>query len=370
MRYYILAGELSGDQHGAELMRAIKSVDPNASFRGMAGDACAAEGMEIQRHYNQQNVMGFSEILRHLPKLLRFLKESKKDLLAWKPDLVIPIDYPGFNLRMAKFAHRHGFPVDYFIPPQVWAWHSARAYKLKAYCRQIFCILPFEPAFYEKYGVNATYVGNPLIRQISFVPINERDPRTLLLMPGSRPMEIKKMLPVMLQAASQLNEFQEVVVAGLQVVPRELYQRAEAFPKVKVVFNETEVWLKKAGAAFITSGTATLEGALAGIPLVVCYKGHPLSVAIAKRLINVPFISLVNLIGNQGIFSGKQGMAIVKECIQEKCKPEDLVHSMRETLANSHALQEKYILIRYHLGDTEGLERAAKDMVHNTHAFA
>jgi lipid-A-disaccharide synthase len=369
MRYYILAGELSGDQHGAELIRAIKSLDPKASFRGMAGDACAAEGMEIQRHYNQQNVMGFSEILRHLPKLLRFLKESQKDLLAWKPDVVIPIDYPGFNLRMAKFAHRHGFPVDYFIPPQVWAWHSSRALKLKAYCRQIFCILPFEPTFYAKYGVKATYVGNPLMRQISFIPIHERDRRTLLLMPGSRPMEIKKMLPVMLKAASQLDEFEEVVVAGLEVVPKELYTTAKAFPKVKVVFNETEHWLKKAGAAFITSGTATLEGALAGIPLVVCYKGHPLSVAIAKRLINVPFISLVNLIGNQGIFTGEKGEAIVKECIQEACEPDRLVSALRDTLANTQVLMEKYAYIRSQLGDAVGIEQAAKGIVHNSSTF-
>lgn len=363
MRYYLLAGELSGDQHGAALIRAIKAIDSEATFRGMGGDACAAEGMDLHRHYKAQNVMGFSEIIRHLPKLLRFLNETKKDLLDWKPDVVIPIDYPGFNLRIAKFAHQKGFPVDYFIPPQIWAWHSSRAFTLKKYCRQIFCILPFEPDFYKRYGITATYVGNPLTDEIAFGPSDQRQANTLLLMPGSRPMEIKKMLPVMLEASEKLSHFQEVVVAGLRTIPAELYHEVQQYPKARVVFDETRDWLQKAEAALITSGTATLEGGLAGIPLVVCYKGNPISVALARKLIQVPYISLVNLIGNPGFLSGKIGQPLVIECIQENCTPNKLAEALKVTLAQREKLIHQFLILRKQLNHKEGIAVAAKHIV-------
>lgn len=360
MRYYVMAGELSGDMHAAALIRAIRKRDPDAEFRGLGGDLCREAGMYLHRHYSVQNVMGFVEILRHLPQLLRFLKASRMDMLEWKPDVLILVDYPGFNLRMAKFGKQAGIPVDYFIPPQVWAWNRSRVLKLKKYCRQLLCILPFEPAFYQNYGITASYVGNPLLEHWPEHEQTNRETGTLLLMPGSRSMEVKRILPEMLKAAQNMPEFSKIVVAGVSILPESLYHEIIGDAPVQLDMDSAKHWQKRAEAAFVTSGTATLEAALAGIPQVVCYRGQSLSVALARLLIKVPYISLVNLLANPGAVNGIPGNPVVPECIQNECNSENLVRNMRQVLENRNFIQEQYKAIRNRLSTAPGADAAAE----------
>jgi lipid-A-disaccharide synthase len=348
MRYYLLAGEFSGDMHAAGLIRAIKELDPKAEFRGMGGDLCSNEGMVLHRHYLEQNVMGFVEIVKHLPKLLRFLRASKKDLLEFKPDMVIPIDYPGFNLRIMKFAFRNNIPICYFIPPQVWAWHSSRAKSLAKCCKKLLCILPFEPKFYETYNAKAIYTGNPLVFELNKLPAKERKKNKVLLLPGSRPMEVKKTLPVMIEA---LKKFPGLTpcIGAVNSIPETLY--SQLAPDIERVYGNTRELMQTSRIGLVCSGTATLEAALLGLPQIVCYAGNQLSVAIARKLIRVPYISLVNLIANK---------EIVKELIQDELTKEN-IQTQIETLLNTP--NDIYPDFNSLLGQHNSYEKAANEIV-------
>jgi len=317
MKYYIIAGEASGDLHASNLMKELALLDTQGQFRCWGGDLMQAAGGELVKHYRGLAFMGFTEVLLNLRTIIKNLTFCKKDMEAFNPDVVILVDYPGFNLRVAKFAHRKGIKVFYYISPQVWAWKRSRVHDIKRYVDKMFVILPFEKEFYASYGMEVDFVGHPLHdaiagdksldaagdfrvqRQLGEKPI-------IALLPGSRKQEIERVLPVML---SVIPGFDEVlfVVAGVSSVGEGYYDKFLRNQKVIIVFDTTRVLLRNSQAALVTSGTATLETAMLGIPEVVCYRGGQLSYLIARQLVKVPYISLVNLIA---------GREIVKELIQ------------------------------------------------------
>lgn len=308
MKYYLVAGEASGDLHGSNLMKALKKRDQEAEFRFWGGDLMQAVGGEMIKHYRDMAFMGFIEVAMHLRQVLNNIKVCEIDILMYEPDVLILIDYPGFNLRIAEFAHEHGIKVVYYISPQVWAWKKNRIHKIKRCVDEMIVILPFEEKFYEEHGVPVHFVGHPLLDAIDkdiaqsdavkqFRQRNNLDEREIVaLLPGSRKQEIDKMLPVMLEVAKQYPQFQ-FVVSGVKWQPQSLYDKYLKNNNLPIVFDETYPLVLNAKAALVTSGTATLETALLGTPQVVCYKGTAISYVIAKHLIKgINYISLVNLI--------------------------------------------------------------------------
>lgn len=317
MRYYIIAGEASGDLHAANLMKALKKLDGEAVFRGFGGDLMQAQGLEVVKHYKELDFMGFVKVALNLRTVLNNIALCKRDILAFRPDVVILVDYPGFNLRIAKFLKKRGIKNLYYISPQIWAWKQSRVRQIKKNVDRMFVILPFEKDFYARFQYDVDFVGHPLLDALSnetgtfnktqFIAENQLDVKKQIvaLLPGSRPQEIKTMLPVMASVAEDFKE-RQFVIAGVKTVDKRLY---EPFLKenVTIVFNETHSLLRSADAALVTSGTASLETALLKTPEIICYKGDWISYFIAKRLIKVKFIGLPNLIMER---------AIVKELIQ------------------------------------------------------
>lgn len=370
MRYYLIAGEASGDLHGANLMKALQREDPASQFRFWGGDLMEAVGGALQKHYRELAFMGFVEVLLNIRTILANFKKAKADIIAYQPDVLILIDYPGFNLRMAKWAKKKGIKVFYYISPQIWAWHSSRVHQIKANVDRMFVILPFEKAFYADYGMEVDYVGHPLVDVVQdhqtpstlraeLMPVEAE--KLVALLPGSRRQEIEKMLDVMLQVAHRRPQDQ-FVVAGAPSQPdtyyQELFQKYGMPRNVSLLSDRTYDLLKIADAALVTSGTATLETGLFRVPQVVCYKGSPLSYWIARRVINVKYIALVNLIMDK---------PVVKELIQADCNPEQLQQELdylfqpqsREQLALDYQqLIEK-------LGDGGASQRCAQQMIAN-----
>lgn len=326
MKYYIIVGEASGDLHGSNLIKNIFKLDKDAQIRAWGGDLMAAQGAEVVKHYRELAFMGFIEVVANLRTILKNFEESKKDILKFNPDVLILIDYPGFNLRMAKFAHQNGIKVFYYISPQVWAWKENRVKQIKAYIDQMYVILPFEKEFYKKYNIDVNFVGHPLIDAVedfkslyadkeSFVEENKLDNRPLIaILPGSRKQEIARILPIMIEVASLYSEFQ-FVIAGAPSQEISFYQPFIAQSDIKILFGKTYQLLTYSHAAMVTSGTATLETAIFKVPQVVCYKGGFLSYAIARLLVKIKFISLVNLIMDR---------EVVKELIQNKLNKKNL----------------------------------------------
>lgn len=308
MKYYIVAGEASGDLHGSNLMKALKERDAEADFRFWGGDLMQSVGGELIKHYKEMAFMGFFEVATHLRQVLNNIKVCEVDILLYEPDVLILIDYPGFNLRIAEFAHEHGIKVIYYISPQVWAWKKNRIHKIKRCVDEMIVILPFEKEFYEKHQVPVHFVGHPLLDAIDkdirkseavtdFRQRNNLDEREIVaILPGSRKQEIVKMLPVMLEVATQYSQYQ-FIVSGVNWQPQTLYEKYLKETHIKIVYDQTYPLLLNAKSALVTSGTATLETALLGTPQVVCYKGSAISYIIAKHLIKgISYISLVNLI--------------------------------------------------------------------------
>lgn len=307
MNYYIIAGEASGDMHGANLVAELKKRQPTAQFRGWGGDKMKTEGVEITKHYKELAFMGFAEVLLNIRTILGNFKVCKKEVLDYQPDAVILIDYPGFNLRMAEFIHSQQLTVFYYISPTVWAWKKNRVEKIKKYVDRLFVILPFEKPFYQECGYEVDFVGNPLLDEISkfkatYVSEDFRQKHSLsnkpiiALLPGSRTQEIRTKLPVMLSVIDHFPDYQ-FVIGGAPSQEREVYQQfIEGRESVSIVFGETYPLLMNSHAGLITSGTATLETALFKVPQVVCYKANPISYRIAKMLVKIKYISLVNLI--------------------------------------------------------------------------
>ena len=305
MKYYIIAGEASGDLHGSNLMKALLKKDVNANFRFWGGDLMQAVGGTLVKHYKERSFMGFVEVLKNLPKIFKDISLCKNDIEGYRPDVIIFIDNSGFNLRIAKWAKQKGFRTNYYISPQVWASRAKRVYAIKRDIDAMYVILPFEEAFYKTYGYDVTFVGHPLIDAISDrIQVDEyafrkqhllNDNPIIALLPGSRKQEITKTLSVMLSLADDYPTYQ-FVIAGAPSQDFEFYEPFISNPNVGFVNNKTYDLLSVSSAALVTSGTATLETALFKVPQVVCYKGSNISYQIAKRIITLKYISLVNLI--------------------------------------------------------------------------
>lgn len=330
MKYYLIAGERSGDLHGSNLIKGIRANDPDAEFRGWGGDMMEAEGMSLVTHYKDTAFMGFLEVVMNLRTISGFLKKCKADILEYQPDALILIDYPGFNLRIASFAKSKGLKVFYYISPKVWAWNQKRAWKIKSNVDHMFVIFPFEVDFYRKYDYPVDYVGNPLMDAITafrpdpdFRRNHNLDNRPIIaLLPGSRRQEIIGMLDTMLTTQKHFPGYQ-YVIAGVKNLPATLYDQYLSSGKAVIVYESTYDLLSVADAALVTSGTATLETALLKVPEVVCYRTSAISYALAKRLIRIPFISLVNLILEK---------EAVRELIQDELNEGNLVAELKRIL--------------------------------------
>ena len=362
MRYYIIAGEASGDLHASNLVRALRSRDPQAQFRACGGERLQEAGAVLVRHYRDMAFMGFAEVLAHLHTILSMMRFCVKDILAFAPDAVVLVDYPGFNLRVARRLHRHGIPVYYYISPQVWAWHKSRLRQIREYVSEMFVILPFEEDFYAKNGMKVHYVGHPLLDEVarfagdeSFLRRNSLDGRRIVaVLPGSRTQEIRRMLPVMAGAAKAFPDL-VFVIAGIR--HHEALYRPYLSENMRIVYGETYPLLAHSAAALVTSGTATLETALFGVPQVVCYKGNYFSYLIAKHLIKgIRFISLVNLIADK---------PVVKELIQHDLDVDSLQKELSLLLQEDtiRRMRDDYRLLRSSLGDGTASERAADGMI-------
>jgi lipid-A-disaccharide synthase len=320
MRYYLIAGERSGDLHGGNLIKAIKPLDNQAHFRGFGGDYMKAEGLDLVVHYNQMAFMGLTALLTNAKTIYDRIKFCKEDILTFQPDTVILIDYGGFNRRIAKFCKAKGIKVCYYISPKVWAWYTSRAWELKQNVDKMFVILPFEQKFFKQFDFAVDYVGNPVLDSVKafvadteFCTKNEltKEKPIVALLPGSRKMELKRMIPVMAEVV-RINPQIQFVVAAIDTMPQALYAPLKAYASVKFVYNTTYDLLKNADAAIVTSGTATLETGLFKVPQVVIYKGGSVEIAIIRSLVKVIFISLVNLIADK---------EVIKELIQQQATP-------------------------------------------------
>ena len=364
MKYYIIAGEASGDLHGSNLMKALRAEDPAAQFRVWGGDLMEEAGGTLVKHYRDLAFMGFVEVVKNLRTILGNIRFCKEDILAFQPDALILIDYPGFNLRIAKWAKKQGIRVFYYISPQIWAWHSSRVHQIKKDVDRMFVILPFEADFYQKYDYAVDFVGHPLLDVVEKFPAHpnfRRDHQLseqpiITLLPGSRKQEIRRMLDGMLAIVPQFPAYQ-FVIAGAPALPRSYYAPFTAkHPNVHLVSNQTYPLLQQAEAALVTSGTATLETALFRVPQVVCYQGSPVSYAIARRVVNVQYISLVNLILDR---------LLVTELIQKDFREDRLQAELAAILDTEKrlAIQAGYAELQDKLGNAGASARTARLMV-------
>jgi len=361
MKYYIIAGEASGDLHGSNLMKALKEKDPSAEFRFWGGDLMQKQGGTLVKHYRDLAFMGFLEVAMNLRTILNNIKFCKEDIRNSKPDILILVDYPGFNLRIAKFAKELGIKVVYYISPQLWAWKEGRVEIIKKYVDEMMVILPFEEDFYNKHGVKSHFVGHPLLDALSSLrEINADDFKTenglnkkeiIALLPGSRKQEVEKMLEIMLSVRPHFENYQ-FVIAGAPSLDKEFYQKY-VDENVHFVSNKTYDLLRCSKAALVTSGTATLETALLNVPDVVCYLGSKISYAIAKRLVkNIKYISLVNLIMDR---------EVVKELIQNDLNTQNLIKELNSILSGEKRNQmlNAFDVLREKLGGKGASENAA-----------
>lgn len=363
MKYYIIAGEASGDLHGANLMKALKKKDADADFRFFGGDLMQAQGGTLVKHYADMAFMGFLEVALNLRTILKNMSFCKQDVLQHKPNVLILIDFPGFNLKIAEFAKQNDVKVFYYISPKVWAWNQKRVLKIKKVVDKMFCILPFEVSFYKKWGMDVDYIGNPLLDAVhDFQPNahfrveNQLDDRNIIaLLPGSRKQELNYLLPVMLSVADDFKDYQ-FVIAGAPGFAKDNYNQYLNGKHIPIVFSQTYDLLKNSTAAIVTSGTATLETALFNVPQVVVYKGNPITIGIAKMLIKIGFISLVNLIVDK---------EIVKELIQEKCHTENLRKELHRILNNPgrDTMLKDYQNLHQIMGQPGASEKAADLML-------
>ncbi|QBQ41304.1 lipid-A-disaccharide synthase [Sphingobacterium psychroaquaticum] len=362
MKYYIVAGETSGDLHGANLIASLKREDPHADFRIVGGDQMkTAADQDPLIHTSAMAFMGFVEVLMNLSTIRQNLKAVKEDIIRYQPDTLILIDFPGFNLKIAAFAKKKGIRVCYYISPKIWAWNQGRVHKIKKIVDHMLCILPFEVDFYKKFNYSVDYVGNPLLDAISsyqFNPafkedngLNERP--VIALLPGSRKMEIEKILPEMV-GLYYLFPAHQFVIAGAPNFGTDYYQRYIGDLPIRVVFNQTYDLLQVADAAVVTSGTATLETGILKVPQVVVYKANALSIKIARLLVKVKFISLVNLINN---------FLSVRELIQEDCTTRAIADELKELINNKEhraSVLENYDILAEKLGQPGASQKAAK----------
>ena len=362
MKYYVIAGEASGDLHGSNLLKALQKEDQAAEFRVWGGDKMKAAGGELVKHYKDLAFMGFVEVAKNIRTILGNISFCKKDILSFQPDVLILIDYPGFNLRIAKWAKEQNIRVFYYISPQLWAWHESRVKQIRANVERMYVIIPFEKAFYKKHDIEVDFVGHPLKDVIeeyegSALEISNGIKKIIALLPGSRKQELNRVLPRMLEAVKAFPNY-HFVIAKAPTMDQAIYNNlieAAKVENIEIINDRTYDILNHAHAALVTSGTATLETALFKIPQVVCYNGHPISFQIAKRLVDVPFISLVNLIAEE---------EIVKELIQDDLNKENLIEALTKILEGPERTQmiDRYEVLHEKLGKSGASATAARLM--------
>ncbi|HBS87621.1 MAG: lipid-A-disaccharide synthase [Bacteroidetes bacterium GWF2_38_335] len=367
MKYYVIAGEASGDLHGSNLMKNLRKKDPDSQFRCWGGDLMQEQGGEIVKHYRDLAFMGFIPVLLNIRTIFKNISFCKKDLLEYKPDVLILVDYPGFNLRIAEFAAKNNIKVFYYISPTVWAWHKSRIHKIRKYVTKLFVILPFEKDFYKKHDMDVVFEGHPLLDAIepelkkkldfnNFIAENNLEDKPMIaLLAGSRKQEVKKMLPVM----ASLQEFYpgyQFVVAGVSALGKDFYDKILKDSPIKVLFAKTYEILRLSQAGLITSGTATLETALFDLPQAVCYKTGGLTFFIAKNLVDIKYISLVNLIMDK---------EVVTELIQDKMNKISVKTELDKLLFDENhrnTMLSEYKKLKEMLGGEGASERIAAKM--------
>lgn len=369
MKYYLIAGEASGDLHAANLIKALQQEDPNAQFRVWGGDLMQAAGATLVKHYRELAFMGFLEVAKNLRTILRNMRFCKMDIAAYKPDVLILVDYPGFNLRIANWAKEENYRVFYYISPQIWAWHSSRIHQIKKSVDRLYVILPFEQEFYKQYDYETEFHGHPLVDVFAEQTLDDTfkerhqlsDQPIIALLPGSRRQEIERLLEVMLQLIPRFPNYQFVIAAApsmLLEVYEAIIQKVKPTyqNEVALIQNETYTLLQTSEAALVTSGTATLETALLGTPQIVCYKTSWLTYFLAKNLVDIPYISLVNLIADK---------EIVTELIQSDCEIKRLEELLRELLQTEKRvdMQNEYAQLKTQLGEVGVAKRIAESMV-------
>lgn len=368
MKYFLIAGEASGDLHGSNLIRGIVKADPSAEIMCWGGDKMQDAGAKLLMHYRQHAIMGFVGVVLKIRTILKNISLCKKQIAGFAPDAVILIDYPGFNLRIAEFAKKSGLRVFYYISPKLWAWKESRIEKIKRYTDRMFVIFPFEVDFYLKHNIKVEYYGNPLVDEIEkwkasgkeeiFKLIEETgavSKPVIAILPGSRKHEIEYILPVMLKAADHFPGY-KFVIAGVSAINPSVYRKITGCREVKIVYDKTYPLLDASVAALVKSGTSTLESALLDVPQVVCYKGDRLSFEIARRLVKVRHISLVNLI---------MGREVVRELVQFLFTRENLVKALEEILPGGSGrdkMLKDYAELRRILGPGGASERTAAEM--------
>ena len=370
MKYYIIAGEASGDLHGSNLIKELKKKDAEADIRCWGGDKMQAAGGHVVKHIKDLAFMGFFEVVKHLGTILKNISFCKQDILAYKPDVVILIDYPGFNFRLFKFLKQQHFRIYYYISPQLWAWKTSRVYKVKDYVNHMFVIFPFEKEFYWRYGVHVDFVGHPLLDELKFTEdanglttpqfegqqTSSTQQKVIAILPGSRRQEIAYLLPEYLKVIDEFPEY-KFVVTGMSTIGADFYNRIIGNARCEIVYDQTYAVLEKSSAALVTSGTATLETALHNVPEVISYKGSWISYFIARALIkNIRFICIVNLICDQ---------RIVEELIQAEVNKDRLVLELHKILSLEGRKQmlTGYDFLRTKLGNSGASARAAELMI-------
>ena len=335
MKFYIITGEPSGDLHAANLVQELKKCNNEIQLRAWGGERLIAEGVELAKHIKDTAFMGLWDVLKNLGVIKKNLNYCQKDILDYKPDALILVDYPGFNLKIAKFAKEQGIKVFYYISPKVWAWNKSRVSKIKKYVDELLVVFPFEVDFYQKYGMKVTYVGNPLLDEIAkgnFKFTHQFEKPIIALLPGSRKQEIESILPKMLTVVNAYPNHQ-FVIAATNTFSKEYYQSFIQEKNVNLVFNETYGLLSNATAALVTSGTATLETALFKVPQVVCYKTNWLTYFLAKNLIKIKYLSLVNILMDR---------LVVKELIQSELNENRLKEVLDILLNNNEEILKDY----------------------------
>jgi len=370
MKYFIIAGEASGDLHASHLMRELKKGDSKASFMLFGGDLMAHEGGTLLKHYREMAFMGLFPVIFNLHKIKRNFTLAEQKLLEFAPDVLILVDYPGFNLRMAEFAKGNGIKVYYYISPKIWAWKTKRVNKVKKFVDEMFTIFPFESEFYGKYDYHVRFVGNPTIDELAHRPNQQQtfadfilknklqDKPVIALLAGSRRQEIKRILPVLAIVSKRLPEYQ-FVIAGAPSQTQLLYDEVLGSTAIPVVFGQTYELLQQSTAALVASGTATLETAYINIPQVVCYRieAGRLGTWVKDQLVKIPFISLVNLIAKR---------EIVKELFQQYCTPDTVSEELNKILTDRtyrDAMLAGYAEVLDDLGGAGCAERAANLMI-------
>lgn len=367
MKYYLIAGEASGDLHGSNLVKQLKQLDTDATIRCWGGDLMQQAGGQVVKHYRELAFMGFAEVVMNLRTILRNMDFCKQDITAFKPDVLVLIDYPGFNLRIAEWAKKQGYRIVYYISPQVWAWKESRVKKIKECVDRMLCILPFEQDFYHKWQYEVEYVGHPLVEVIRAAKEKPADPPfadkpVIAVLPGSRRQEVRVKLPIMLTMARHFPDHQFVVAQAPSLDDDFMQGLIGQHPNVSTVKGQTYPLLRQATAALVTSGTATLETALFGVPEVVCYKGSPVSYFFAKRLIKVKYIALVNLVMDK---------PVVKELIQHDLTEENLLKELKLLLSDTatrERIKADYAELWNRLGERNA-SRLAAEIIYNESAL-